>query len=383
MLIEMHMLKNFPPTNLNRDENGSPKTCYFGGSQRGRISSQSLKHAWRRYSEFSRLPLGVRTRKLPRLVSEELIRRGVQKEYIAIAKKKLSGFGNREGNENDELITSQIMFFAQEDIAAVAEQILSTIRETGSPKEFEKIKLKQWQDILKKQVRPITLDMALFGRMITDDSFRDVEASLQVAHAISTHVVNQESDFFTAVDDLQKKECGYITVEDALQKDYRQESGSAMMDDTDYNSCCYYFFASLDTDQLLENIKDSPEVKSVLPDVLPTLLESMSYTNPSGKQNSFAGHAYPGLICVERKQRKVPISYVNAFETPVRSAGGYMNPSIRALAQTIDQFDNRFALPVEERLWFNPSGGDKPQNAEPVDTLPSLLARTTAWLSEE
>lgn len=368
MLVEMHMIKNFPPTNLNRDETGSPKSCFFGGAQRGRISSQSIKHAWRRDSEFSRMPLGIRTRYLPELIAKELANRNVDKEYMDIVKKKMTAFGNRERKENDDLITSQVMFFAKEDIIAVADEVEKTIRETGSPKKFEDIKVKQWQDVLKRQTRPVTMDMALFGRMITDDSFRDVEASLQVAHAISTHTVNQESDFFTAVDDLKME--------------YGEDAGSAMMGDTDYNSCCYYFYASLDTDQLINNIEKNEEAMEVLPDLLPLLLQAMAYTNPSGKQNTFAGHTYPSLICVERKMKKIPISYANAFEKPIRSSMGYTSPSIKALANTIDQFDQCYALPVEERLWFCPSEEAMPQNAVSVKTMPDLLKQVGLWLKE-
>lgn len=120
----------------------------------------------------------------------------------------------------------------------------------------------------------------------------------------------------------------------------------------------------------------------VLPDLLPLLLQAMAYTNPSGKQNTFAGHTYPSLICVERKMKKIPISYANAFEKPIRSSMGYTSPSIKALANTIDQFDQCYALPVEERLWFCPSEEAMPQNAVSVKTMPDLLKQVGLWLKE-
>lgn len=376
MLIEIHMLKSFPPTNLNRDETGSPKTCYFGGAQRGRISSQSIKHAWRRNSIFSKMPIGIRTRYLPELIAEELKKRGVSEEYIIIARKKASKFGTKdksnnsdkkEGKENSavEKETNQIMFFSKADIDAIVNLFEAEIKKAGSPKKFEESV--DWKNELKK-CRPITLDMALFGRMITDDSFKDVEASMQVAHAISTHTVNQESDFFTAVDDLQKR--------------YGQDEGSAMIGDIDYSSCCYYFYASLDTDQLMENIKDSEEVKAVIPDILPVLIESMAYTNPSGKQNSFAGHSYPALICIEKKKKKVPISYVNSFEKPVYSNAGYILPSIKKIVEAINKLDNCYALPIDERLWFCPEIDDLPKNSKRIDSMPYLLEQVSSWLNE-
>ena len=76
MLYEIHMLKNYPATNLNRDETGAPKTCEFGGAIRGRISSQCLKRTWRTSQIFNELVgtdnLGVRTRTLPELVAAKL-----------------------------------------------------------------------------------------------------------------------------------------------------------------------------------------------------------------------------------------------------------------------------------------------------------------------
>lgn len=368
MLIEMHMLKSFPPTNLNRDEGGSPKTCSYGGAQRGRISSQCLKRSWRRDSEFQKLPIGVRTRYLPDEVAKRLRAAGVSEAYIAAVKPKLTAFGNKDAKENDEMNTAQVMFFAPEDIDAVAEEVRQTLSGCETVAAIKEIKVKDWQERLKKFARPITLDMALFGRMITDDSFKDVEAAMQVAHAISTHAVNMESDFFTAVDDLQKT--------------YGEDAGSAMMGDVDFNACCYYMYASLDIDQLRKNLEGSPEALRALPELLPALITSMALTNPSGKQNSFAGHVLPSLIAVERKARKVPISYVGAFETPVYGHQGYAKRSAEALVQHINMVDECYGIAVEPRLWFCPGlGVETPGNAQVMRTLPELCRLAGQWLS--
>ena len=55
MFIELHILQSFGPSNLNRDEDGNPKDCEFGGVRRARISSQCLKHAIRHSPTFSQL----------------------------------------------------------------------------------------------------------------------------------------------------------------------------------------------------------------------------------------------------------------------------------------------------------------------------------------
>ena len=86
MLYEIHIIKNYPPTNLNRDNTGAPKTCMFGGVLRGRISSQCLKRSWRTSELFRRAigesHLGIRTRQLPQLVVDELRARGVEEAYL-------------------------------------------------------------------------------------------------------------------------------------------------------------------------------------------------------------------------------------------------------------------------------------------------------------
>ena len=151
---------------------------------------------------------------------------------------------------------------------------------------------------------------------------RDVEASMQVAHAISTNKLNMESDYFTAMDDL-------------LSGATLEEAGSAMIGDTDYNSACYYSYASLDTDILMENLKDTPDAAQIVKAAVPALVRTMALTNPSGKQNSFAGNVLPSAILIECKEEKVPVSMVNAFVRPIKpeAANDYdlVKGSIQAL----------------------------------------------------
>lgn len=151
MLYEIHMLKNYPPVNLNRDESGAPKSCMFGGTTRGRVSSQCLKRSWRRSPLFSQTigaeHLGIRTRKLPQLVAEKLAEMGVSQEYIDTVFPKISGFGNKDGAENkDGSYTAQIVFYAPEDIQAVAEAIYEKLKDCPSLKEVKALKAKDLQE---------------------------------------------------------------------------------------------------------------------------------------------------------------------------------------------------------------------------------------------
>ena len=380
MLYEIHMLKNYPPVNLNRDESGAPKSCMFGGTTRGRVSSQCLKRSWRTSPLLSQTVglehLGLRTRQLPQLVADKLAEMGVSQEYIEAVLPKISGFGNKDGTENkDGNYTAQIVFYAPEDIQAVAETVEKKLKECQSLKEVKALKGKELQEAVKgAEVRPITLDMALFGRMVTSNAFRDVEAAMQVAHAISTNKLNMESDYFTAMDDL-------------LSGATMEETGSAMIGDTDYNSACYYLYASLDTDILQENLRYTQDAEKLIQTAVPALIRTMALTNPSGKQNSFAGNVLPSAILIECKEEKVPVSMVNAFVRPIKPepANDYdiVRGSIQALADQVDTIQNSFGLAVGRRLWFCAAPyGIVPQCETALcRTLPELVEQVAETLA--
>ena len=343
MLYEIHMLKNYPPTNLNRDDTGAPKTCVFGGVTRGRISSQCLKRSWRTSTlfkaEIGEENLGIRTRKLPALVADKLLELGVTKEFVEAVAPKITGFGNKDGKETKDGTTAQVIFFAPQDIEAAAMAIKKKLSGCKTVKDVEKLKAKDLQDAVSgAEVRPVTLDIALFGRMVTSDAFRDVEASMQVAHAISTNKIFVESDYFTAMDDL-------------LTGATIDEKGAAMIGDLDYNASCYYLYASLDTDALRENLKYSDTPDEIVRKAIPALLRAMAFTDPSGKQNSFAGHVLPSAVMVDCKARKIPTSMVNAFVKPA-AASDIVEESIRKLADEADMISRNYGLPVDDRLWF-------------------------------
>ena len=348
MLIEIHMLKNFPATNLNRDDTGAPKNCIFGGVQRGRISSQCLKRSWRTSQLFQKDMaghLGTRTRKMPQLVVERLKEKGVAEDYLPIVQKRLTGFANKSGKETDTGMTSQVVIYAHEDIDAIAEAVKAVIDECGSVKAFEKKKATELEaQVTGAANRPVSLDIALWGRMVTSAAFADVEASMQVAHAFSTNKVIMESDFFTAMDDMI---------------DGDEELGSAMMDDVDYNSSCYYIYASLDTEKLKENLRHADAPDALVKAAVPSLLRAMAFTNPSGKQNSFAGHALPSAVLVECKKEPIPVSYANAFVAPA-VAKGDRDLVTDSIGKLMDQVKTTMAdfpsLNEGRRFWFCTGG---------------------------
>lgn len=375
MLYEIHMLKNYPPTNLNRDDTGAPKTCLFGGVMRGRVSSQCLKRSWRTSpsfrAEIGDENLGIRTRKLPVLVVEKLEEMGVSHEFAEAIQPRLTGIGNKEGKETkDGNATAQVIFYAKDDITAVAETVKALLDKCKSVKDVQKLKAKDIQAaITGADVRPVTLDIALFGRMVTSDAFRDVEASMQVAHAISTNKVSVESDYFTAMDDM-------------LSGSSMDEAGAAMIGDVDFNSSCYYVYASIDTDALAENLKYAENPDEIIRKAIPALLRTMAFTDPSGKQNSFAGHVLPSVVMVECKEKKISTSMVNAFVEPVGRGGDLVKQSAEKLASEVDMTARNYGLEVKARLWFCVDKYDvKPESATKVcATFPELVEAVSASL---
>lgn len=370
MLIEFHLLKNYPPVNLNRDDAGAPKTCFFGGKLRGRISSQCLKRSWRLSEVFQRLDShGVRTRRMPEKVAAKLLEMGVDQDMAEEAQLKLTGIANKEGKVKKEGYTAQVVMYAPGEIEAITQCIYECIAKDQTLSAFKKRGAKKIEGLEEAvKTKPITADIALFGRMVTSDYFADVDAAMQVAHAISTHVVNRESDFFTAVDDLMEQE---------------DDPGAGMMGDTDYNSCCYYQYAALDIDQLKTNLGNTEERDILIRELIPALLRAMVYTNPSGKQNTFAGQVLPDLVMVECKEEKIPLSYANAYEDPVRTYdmnSSIVQGSIKKLFVTVDQMDKIYALPVKHRLYLVPRYQEMaPGIGTRCESFPALVEQLVSW----
>lgn len=389
MLIEIHMLQNHAPSNLNRDDTGSPKDCIFGGVRRSRISSQCLKRSIRRSPVFAEelgSDLASRTRGLPDLVQERVLAMGLSPELADLCAQKASGFGNKEGKEPKDGRTAQMMFLSQGDVAAVAEVLYQAAVQAGSAKAFKAVSAKDLQkEAVLRGWRPITPDIALFGRMITSDAFRDVEAAMQAAHAISTHKMDHEFDYFTAVDDLL----------DPIEAE--EEKGAGMIGDVEFNSACYYKYFSLDVDALVENLAGPrPDSKKATATDLQQYeanrkgaealarravlasLKAAVFTSPSGKQNSFAAHQLPDGILVEVRERKIPVSYANAFVKPVTPSGqgDLVERSLVQLQDHVERITEKFSLHSAARLWFT-TRNVAIKDVEICETLTRLIERLT------
>ncbi|MDX2007842.1 MAG: type I-E CRISPR-associated protein Cas7/Cse4/CasC [Meiothermus sp.] len=387
MLIEIHILQNHSPSNLNRDDTGSPKECVFGGVRRGRISSQCLKRTVRRSDIFQTTlagHLGTRTRQLPELVREAFAKDPALAPLAELAAKKTSGFGTKEGTErpvdkSGKYLTAQTMFLADSDIQAVIDVVRGEAA-GKSAKDFEKVKTKDLQAAaVSNGFRPISVDVALFGRMVTNESIRDVEASCQVAHALSTHRVEAEFDYFTAVDDLQGKD----------ESEREEDSGADMIGDVEYNSACYYKYFSVDLRALVDNMagrgihkevhaEEERQAGEIARKAVLAMLEAAVMVTPSGKQNTFASHTLPAAVLVEVRPVRTPISYANAFVKPVHhteSPEGLVQASLERFGTHIEKITQAFGLRSDRRLWFAPEHLVNVSGTEKVDTLPDLYKK--------
>ncbi len=332
MIVEMHMLQNFAPSNLNRDDTGSPKDCEFGGYRRARISSQCLKRAIRRsFEEQLLLPQDNLAERTKRVVDESvrsLAARGRDPEEArAIAQLLLGGLGLKV----DDGLTEYLLFLGTSEIAAIAEicdrhwdelraAIPTRSAEGGrvSARDAKKAgKAAAPKEIVNELAERLNggkaADLALFGRMLADLPEKNVHAASQVAHAISTHKVSTEFDFYTAVDDLNPKE----------------ETGAGMMGTVEFNSACYYRYANVDLEQLQQNLDGDEELARKTVEAF--LLASISAV-PTGKQNSMAAQNPPSLVFTVVRESGT-WSLANAFVRPVqpRRDGDLVGASARAL----------------------------------------------------
>ncbi|WP_428569374.1 MAG: type I-E CRISPR-associated protein Cas7/Cse4/CasC [Solidesulfovibrio sp. DCME] len=336
MLIEIHMIQNHSPANLNRDDLGAPKTCIFGGVTRARISSQCLKRSIRRSKDFSAAlekDGGVRTRRLIELIAKEAAGEGNQpkKEDCVAIRKVFTDAGVGLKDEN----TFDILFFLPQ--SAISEMGAAVRDGNGDLGE-------RFAEIIGKFVK--TPDIALCGRMTEFDAKGafaglkgkfTVEGALYAADALSTHAVVNEVDYFTAADDVPG-----------------QDSGAAHVNEAMFNSACFYKYFAIDFEQLKKNLENDNELASK---TVRSFLKAAAQAYPSGKQHAHAAFNLPDGVLVEVKtQSATPISYSNAFANPVpeKSERGLIGESIARLGQHVHDLVVGYGI-ESERFWFSPN----------------------------
>lgn len=336
-MIEIHVLQNFAPSNLNRDDTGAPKDALFGGTRRARISSQCIKRSIRNFFRqkmeegvFRPDDVGVRTKRVYHAIADILEEKRDRSESIAKAITALSYIKIKPKDEK----TQYLLFLSPKEIESLAnaideywDQIVgepvevdesaslkedSDASESTEPKSIKKGKAKEKKTNVPKEFQKKlaslldggkSIDVALFGRMLADIPEKNQNAACQVAHAISTHSVEREFDYYTAIDDLKPDDT----------------SGSDMIGTVEFNSACFYRYALVDFDGLIKNLHGDSDLGEKS---LRAFLEGFIVSEPTGKQNSFAAHNPPEFIAVSVRHDGAPRNLANAFETAVYPTKG-------------------------------------------------------------
>jgi CRISPR system Cascade subunit CasC len=340
MLIEIHMIQNHSPANLNRDDLGAPKTCWFGGVLRSRISSQCIKRSIRMSDEFHKLLGGIRTRQLAKLIVDEAAEKKdgakrVEKILELCGLKPKKGRGEESGEEGAPASEKSKMLVyttrgAIKEMAALF-QSAGGKSDAALAQAFGKL----------IEERTAVPDMALCGRMLETGVLKNttVDAALQVAHAISTHEARPEVDYYVAADDERGEDAGAGYVDEAM-----------------FASACFYKYFSIHWETLVKNLSGFPGNKEPLAaHTIGAFLRGAALVTPSGKQNSFAAHNPPEGILVEMRKKKTPISYANAFAKPVETGErDIVSQSVAQLAQYVHDLDAGFGK-SDKRFWFSPN----------------------------
>lgn len=309
LYVDIHVLQTVPPSCVNRDDTGSPKTAVYGGATRARVSSQSWKRAVRTMFRdiFPEKDLGVRTKRIVGMVAEEIRRLGGREDAEEAAKRILENAGLKI--KSVEKGTDALFFISRaqaEELARLATESPDTTAEKPSKEAKQKA-----QNALK--LFP-SIDIALFGRMVADDPSLNTDACSQVAHSISTHKVTTEYDYFTAVDDLAPED----------------NAGAGHLGTVEFNSSTLYRYATVALHELREHLKgDTAEA-------VRGFVQAFLCSMPTGKQNTFANRTLPDAVLVTLRSDQ-PINLVGAFERPVRAGRnndeGYVGASAKALIE--------------------------------------------------
>lgn len=320
-IIEIHALQNFAPSNLNRDDTGAPKDAFFGGTRRARISSQCDKRAIRQYFDqkmkegfFDSTELAIRTKRVFQAIAELLDGKRDMAEVLGKAEIALS-YVKLKAAEGGK--TQYLLFLGRKEVADLAEaidefwdEIVPIAEDSGEKgkKKGKKATASGAPKEVKERIDSIfnggkAVDVALFGRMLADMPEKNQNAACQVAHAISTHSVEREFDFYTAVDDLKPEDT----------------AGADMMGTVEFNSACFYRYAVVDWEKLKENLQGDAELAAK---GLRAFLEGFVLAEPTGKQNTFAAHNPPEFVTVSVRRNTAPRNLANAFETAVFAKKG-------------------------------------------------------------
>ena len=316
LFLDVHIIQTVPPSNINRDDTGSPKTAQYGGVRRARVSSQAWKKAMREYfyRNSEQNNVGVRTLNIVQYVAKK-----ISALDSSITEEKAMDMANitldKAGIKTKDLKAKALFFLGDIQANMLAKAAIEGIDDK-----------KILQEIIRENP---AIDIALFGRMVADDPSLNEEASSQIAHAISTHAVQTEFDFFTAVDDLAPED----------------NAGAGMLGTIEFNSSTLYRYGNVAVHELLMQLGN----KDATINTLKLFIEAFSNSLPTGKVNTFANQTLPQAIIVSVRNDR-PVNLISAFEEPIRSSNGYVEVSIKRLMDEYRKV-NRFVNTPELTLY--------------------------------
>lgn len=346
IFVDLHAIQTVGPNNLNRGLDGSPKTALFGGARRARVSSQALKRAMRTdfNEKYSPENLGIRTKRIVKLLKDDIVRQSPDLEpeatELAIAAFTAAGIklekpkvGKDQEIKDEDWVANYLIFLSTAQIEAAAEVAIKAYEEGG----LEQLKTAAVKKALKAALNSdLSVDLALFGRMVADDATLNVDASCQVAHALSTHPVETEFDFFTAVDDEK-------------QRADEEDAGAGMMGNVEFGSSTLYRYATINATALTRQLGSTEAAVKAIEGFVDVFATSL----PTGKQNTFAAHSFPSALVVSVRNDR-PASWVGAFERPVyprknadTPVEGYTTESARRMFAHGAALDAAYGGPIE------------------------------------
>lgn len=358
LFIDIHAIQTLPPANLNRDENGRPKTAIYGGVPRMRVSSQAWKKAirdnFRDTLDTGRL--GSRSREFTKMIAQRLDR-DPEDERLLKATGELMKAAGLPSDKNRPGSTSALQFFGEQQWQKLAQYAEEAYGSTDPKKSVASHRT----DIKKLLDSDQSIDIALFGRMSASSdkgtgSEYVVDAASQFAHAISVNRADVENDYYSAVDDCDNT------------------SGAGMIGETGYLSATLYRYACIDVNLLNHNLGYDKEAVQL---ALSTFLNAFALSLPSGKQNSFGHQTLPSFIeTVIRTDR--PINLVEAYEKPVNT--DTIPTSVTRLLEQQADYQNTYGLAATDTFTMADLNARKAMDKEQQDmllTLPQLVSETT------
>lgn len=311
LYVDLHVLQTVPPSCVNRDDTGSPKTAIYGGVTRARVSSQAWKRAMRQMFRelFETDQVGQRTKRSVDLVVAQLQALNVEKDCEKLAIKALDYAGLKVNKEQK----TDALFF----LSPIQAKKLAQLAAAGeSDKQCYKNAIKDYP----------SFDMALFGRMVASDQSLNYDAASQVAHSISTHEVQNEYDYFTAVDDCAPAD----------------NAGAGHLGTVEFHSATLYRYATINVWELAKHLGD--DTAKAVQGFVQAFLLSM----PTGKQNTFANRTVPDLAYISIRTDQ-PVNLSGAFESPIHADGeGYVVHSVQALMKYAQKTYQTFVSKPEQ-----------------------------------